>query len=336
MGRPTVTVIPGDGVGPEVTDATVRILEAAGAKIDWEWVEAGAGAVELHGSAIPPAVIESIKRNRVALKARLSARVAPNVESPNVTLRKALDLYANVRPVRNFVGHKARYENVDLVIVRENTEGEYASIEHRVVPGVVETIKLTTRRACERIARFAFDYAVKRGRQKVTAIHKANIMKISDGLFLQCCREVAKGYPSIQFNDLIVDSASMQLVLNPYQFDVIVTENFYGDLVSSLCAGLVGGIGVVPGCNFGEDCAVFEAIHGDVPEMAGKGLANPTILLVPALFMLRHLGMDDVALRIERATGRVLQAGEAVTPDLGGRAGTRRMADAIINALDQP
>ena len=334
MGRPTVTVIPGDGVGPEVTDATVRILDAAGADIDWEWVEAGAGALQLHGSAIPPGVIESVRRNRVALKARLSARVGSGAESPNVTLRKALDLYANVRPVQNFAGHKARYENLDLVIIRENTEGEYARIEHQVIPGVVESIKLTTKRACERIARFAFEYARRQGRKKVTAIHKANIMKASDGLFLRSCREVAREYADIAFNDLIVDSASMQLIINPYQFDTIVTENFYGDLISSLCAGLVGGIGVVPGCNFGENCAVFEAIHGDVPDMAGKGLANPTILLVPALFMLRYLGKAEVAARIEHATASVLEAGEAVTPDLGGHAGTRRMADAIIAALD--
>jgi isocitrate dehydrogenase (NAD+) len=254
-------------------------------------------------------------------------------ESPNVTLRKVLDLYASVRPVRQFPGHPCRHPTLDLVIVRENTEGEYAGLEHQVVPGVVESIKVTSARACTRIACFAFALAARERRRKITAVHKANIMKRADGLFLECCRAVAEAYPAIEYQELIVDNTCMQLIMNPYQFDVLVTQNFYGDLISDLCAGLVGGVGVVPGANIGDEIAVYEAIHGDAPELAGKNLANPMTLLVSALFMLRHIGLGVDADRITAATTAVLERATHVTRDLGGTATTSEMADAIVAAL---
>jgi len=273
-------------------------------------------------------VVVSSPEHIIALKGRLVRGDAP--ESPNVTLRKMLDLYANLRPVKNFPGRRSRFADVDLVIVRENTEGEYAGLEHRVVKGVVESIKVTTAEASTRIARFAFALAAREKRRKVTAVHKANIMKRSDGMFLECCRAVAREHPGIEFQELIVDNTCMQLVMNPHQFDVMVMQNFYGDLVSDLCAGLVGGLGVVPGANLGDDVAVFEAIHGDAPELTGKNRANPMTLLVSALLMLRHLGLGAHADAITGAIGAVLREGRHVTPDLGGHTGTLEMTDAII------
>jgi isocitrate dehydrogenase (NAD+) len=328
-----VTLIPGDGVGPEVADAIVRIFAAASVPVQWEIAEAGADAMKRYGTPLPEETIASIRRNGVALKGRLVRTQGDAFESPNVTLRKVLDLYANLRPVRNFPGRVSRFTGVDVVIVRENTEGEYAGLEHRVVPGVVESIKVTTAQASTRIARFAFALAARDNRRKVTAVHKANIMKRSDGMFLECCRAVAKEHPGIEFQELIVDNACMQLVMNPHQFDVMVMQNFYGDLVSDLCAGLVGGLGVVPGANLGDDVAVFEAIHGDAPELAGKNRANPMTLLVSALLMLRHLGLGAHADVITAATGAVLREGRHVTPDLGGNGGTLEMTDAIITGV---
>jgi isocitrate dehydrogenase (NAD+) len=325
-----VTLVPGDGVGPEVADAVVRIFAAARVPVEWEEAPAGLDALRRFGTPLPDATLVAIRRNGVALKGRLARLPGEAVESPNVALRKRLDLYANLRPVKNFPGRTSRFSDVDLVIVRENTEGEYAGLEHQVVPGVVESIKVTTAEACTRIARFAFEYAVRERRKKVTAVHKANIMKRSDGLFLACCRRVAEEYPAVAFQELIVDNTCMQLVMNPGQFDVMVMQNFYGDLISDLAAGLVGGLGVVPGANIGDGVAVFEAIHGDAPELAGKNRANPMTLLVSALLMLRHLGLGQHADVITAATGAVLREGRHVTPDLGGNAGTLEMADAIV------
>jgi isocitrate dehydrogenase (NAD+) len=327
-----VTLIPGDGVGPEITDSVVRIFAAARVPVEWERVEAGAEAMRRHGTPLPDETVASIRRNAVALKGWL-ARPGDAFESPSVTLRKTLDLYANLRPIRNFPGRASRFTGLDLVIVRENTEGEYAGLEHRVVPGVVESIKVTTAEASTRIARFAFALAVRDKRRKVTAVHKANIMKRSDGMFLECCRAVAKEHPAVEFQELIVDNTCMQLVMNPHQFDVMVMQNFYGDLVSDLCAGLVGGLGVVPGANLGDDVAVFEAIHGDAPELVGTNRANPMTLLVSALYMLRHLGLGPHADAITAAMAAVLREGRHVTPDLGGKAGTLEMADAIITGV---
>ena len=331
--RRTVTMIPGDGVGPEITNATVRILAAAGAPIDWEYVESGATALAREGTPLPAALLASIRRNRVALKAQINASQVPGFENPNIALRKELDLYANVRPIKTFPGHPSRYPDLDLVVIRENTEGEYSGLEHQIVPGVVESIKVTTERASLRIARFAFEYAVRERRKKVTAVHKANIMKVSDGLFLRCCRKVAEEFPAITFQELIVDNTCMQLVMNPYQFDVMVMQNFYGDLVSGLGNGIAGGISVVPGVSLGDELAVFEALHGDAPELVGKNAANPLPLLVSALYMLRHLGYGDLADRITGAVTKVLGDRNRLTRDLGGSAGTREMADAIIAAL---
>jgi isocitrate dehydrogenase (NAD+) len=328
-----VTLIPGDGVGPEIADAVVRIFAAAAVPIAWERVVAGAEALRRQGSALPAELIGSVLRTRVALKGHLAARLGESHENPNVALRKTLDLYANVRPVKSFPGRACRYPDLDLVVVRENTEGEYAGLEHRVVPGVVESIKVTTERACTRIARFAFAHAAAAGRKKVTAVHKANIMKKSDGLFLDCCRAVAKDHPAITFQELIVDNTCMQLVMNPYQFDVMVMQNFYGDLVSDLCAGLAGGLGVVPSASFGDDLAVFEALYEDAPGVTARDAANPMTLLVSALALLRHLGLAAEAARIQNATAAVLAEGTHVTRDLGGTAGTREMADAIVARL---
>ncbi len=325
-----VTLIAGDGVGAEIAEAVVRIFAAARVPVEWEMVDAGHEAVRRYGTPLPDEAIASIRRNGVALKGRLVRLPGDAFESPNVTLRKLLDLYANLRPVKNFPGRASRFSDVDVVIVRENTEGEYAGLEHRVVPGVVESIKVTTAAASTRIARFAFALATRENRKKVTAVHKANIMKCSDGMFLECCRAVAREHPAIEFQELIVDNTCMQLVMNPHQFDVMVMQNFYGDLVSDLCAGLVGGLGVVPGANLGDDVAVFEAIHGDAPELVGTNRANPMTLLVSALLMLRHLGLGAHADAITAATGAVLREGRHVTPDLGGSAGTLEMTDAII------
>ena len=333
MDTHSITLIPGDGIGPEVTDAVLRILDGSGVSIDWERHDAGVIAFERTGQALPVTLIESVRRNRVALKGPVTTPIAEGFTSVNVGLRKALDLYANLRPVWNLPGLPARFTGVDIVIVRENTEDLYAGLEHEVVPGVVESLKIITERASTRIARFAFDHARRNGRRRVTAIHKANIMKLGDGLFLDCARAVARENSDIQYDEKIVDAACMHLVMNPGQFDVLVMPNLYGDIVSDLCAGLVGGLGVVGAANLGSDAAVFEAVHGSAPDIAGKGLANPTALLLSAVMMLRHIGEGAAADRIMSGLGTVLQAGQARTRDLGGTTSTLGFADAVCGAM---
>jgi isocitrate dehydrogenase (NAD+) len=329
----TITLIPGDGIGPEVTEAVVRILKAAGVAIEWERHLAGVGAFERTGKALPAELLESIRRNKVALKGPVTTPIAEGFTSVNVGLRKALDLYANLRPVWNLPGAPARFSGVDLVIVRENTEDLYAGLEHEIVPGIVESLKIITERASTRIARFAFAHAQRHGRKKVTAIHKANIMKLGDGLFLDSVRAVAREFPAIAYDEKIVDAACMHLVLNPSQFDVLVMPNLYGDIVSDLCAGLVGGLGVVGAANLGTEIGVFEAVHGSAPDIAGKNYANPTALLLSAVLMLRHIDEGAAATRIMDALGRVMTAGETRTRDLGGTASTFEFADAVCRAL---
>jgi len=328
-----VTLIPGDGIGPEVAAAVVHIIEAAGVHIEWERFVVGGHAQDLSGSSLPEEVIESVRRNRVALKGPVATPIGSGFESVNVRLRKILDLYANLRPVRHLPGVPSRFGEVDLVIVRENTEGLYSGLEHEVVPGVVESLKIITEKASTRIALFAFEYARKFKRKKVTAVHKANIMKKSDGLFLECFRRVAVNYPEIEHDEKIVDNTCLQLVMNPYQFDVLLMENLYGDIVSDLAAGLVGGLGVVPSGNLGEKAALFEAVHGTAPDIAGKNLANPTALLLSATMMLHHIGERAAADRIESALKGVLKKREKVTRDLGGTASTSEFTEAIIAAL---
>jgi isocitrate dehydrogenase (NAD+) len=329
----TITLIPGDGIGPEVSGAVVKILEAAGLAVEWESYPAGLLAVERYGETLPKALIESIRRNKVALKGPVTTPVGGGFTSVNVGLRKALELYANLRPVWNIPSVKSRYEGVDLVIVRENTEDLYSGLEHEVVPGVVESLKIITRDASTRIARFAFEHARKHGRKRVTAVHKANIMKLGDGLFLESARTVAKEYPDITSDDRIVDAACMHLVMNPTQFDVLLLPNLYGDIVSDLCAGLVGGLGVVPAANLGTEIGVFEAVHGSAPDIAGKSIANPTALLLSALLMLRHIGEHAMADRIMSALGKVLAEGKARTRDLGGGSSTIEFTEAICRTL---
>jgi len=329
----TITLIPGDGIGPEVTEAVVRILKAAGVSIEWEAHHAGLIAFERHGQTLPVALIDSIRRNKVALKGPVTTPIAHGFTSVNVGLRKALDLYANLRPVWNLPGIAARFQGVDLVIVRENTEDLYAGLEHEVVPGVVESLKIITERASTRIAHFAFQHARRHGRRKVTSIHKANIMKLSDGLFLECVRRAARQYTDIIYDERIVDAACMQLVMYPEKFDVLVLPNLYGDIVSDLCAGLVGGLGVVGAANLGTEIGVFEAVHGSAPDIAGKQLANPTALLLSAVLMLRHIDEGAAADRIMQALAAVLTAGTVRTRDLGGTASTLEFADAVIEHL---
>jgi len=329
----TVTLIPGDGIGPEVTEAVLRILDASGVSIEWDRHLAGVAAFERTGSALPKELIESIRRTKVALKGPVTTPIAGGFTSVTVGLRKSLDLYANLRPVHHLAGVSSKFTDVDLIIVRENTEDLYAGLEHEVVPGVVESLKIITERASTRIARFAFTHARSHARKRVTAIHKANIMKLSDGLFLECVRRVSREFTDIAYDEKIVDAACMHLVLNPSQFDVLVMPNLYGDIVSDLCAGLVGGLGVVGAANLGTEVGVFEAVHGSAPDIAGKGLANPTALLLSALLMLRHLGEGAAASRIENALGRVLRDGGARTQDLGGTASTLEFAGAVCRAL---
>jgi isocitrate dehydrogenase (NAD+) len=326
-------LIPGDGIGPEIVAATVRIIEAAGVEVDWETQILGSQALEKFGTTLPEAAIESIRRNKVALKGPLMTPIGKGFTSVNVGLRKALDLYANVRPVKALPNVICRYPELDLVIVRENTEDLYAGLEHVVVPGVVESIKIITEKASTRISRYAFEYAKLFGRKKVTAVHKANIMKLSDGLFLECFYNVAKEYPDIPADDKIIDNCCMQLVMRPEQFDVMVMENLYGDIVSDLCAGLIGGLGLAPGANIGEQGAVFEAVHGSAPDIAGQGIANPTALLMSAIIMLRHLGEKDAAKNVEDAMMTVFTEGSVRTKDLGGTAKTADFANAIIDKL---
>jgi isocitrate dehydrogenase (NAD+) len=329
----TITLIPGDGIGPEVTDAVLRILDASGVSIDWERHQAGIVAVEDTGQSLPGELLESIRRNKVALKGPVTTPIGEGFTSVNVGLRKALDLYANLRPVWNLPGVPARFTGVDLVIVRENTEDLYAGLEHEVVPGVVESLKIITARASTRIAEFAFTHARRHGRKKVTAIHKANIMKLGDGLFLESVRDVARQFPEITYDERIVDAACMHLVMAPERFDMLVMPNLYGDIVSDLCAGLVGGLGVVGAANLGTDIGVFEAVHGSAPDIAGRNIANPTALLLSAVLMLRHIGEVAAADRVMTALGDVLSSGRARTRDLGGSASTSEFAESVCKAL---
>jgi len=330
----TITLIPGDGIGPEIVAATVRIIEASGVDVEWETQILGAQALEKYGSALPDAAIEAMKRNKVSLKGPIMTPIGKGFTSVNVGLRKALDLYANVRPIKALPNIPCRYPGLDLVIMRENTEDLYAGLEHIVVPGVVESLKIITEKASTRISKYAFEYAKDNGRKKITAVHKANIMKLSDGLFLECFYNVAKDYPEIEADDKIIDNCCMQLVMRPEQFDVLVMENLYGDIVSDLCAGLIGGLGLAPGANIGEQGAVFEAVHGSAPDIAGQGIANPTALLMSAILMLRHLGEKDAATRTEKAMLEVYAEGKALTKDMGGTAKTNEFARAIVEKLN--
>jgi len=325
-----VTLIPGDGIGPELADATRGVLEATGITFDWDVQAAGEATIASEGTPLPDRVLESIRRNEVAIKGPITTPVGGGFRSVNVGLRQALNLYANVRPARTMKGVESRYDEIDLIIVRENTEDLYAGIEHRVGPDAAESIKIITRAASQRIARYAFEYAVKNGRRKVTAVHKANIMKLSDGLFLESCQQVAAEYDGrVAFEDRIVDNMCMQLVQKPELYDVLVLPNLYGDIVSDLAAGLVGGLGVAPGANIGEDAAVFEAVHGSAPKYAGLDKANPTALILSGALMLRHLGELDAANAVESAVRDVIAAGETVTYDLGGSTGTRAFGEAV-------
>ena len=329
----TITLIPGDGIGPEVTDAVTRILEAAQVDITWERYDAGADSFAKTGEYIPQALYDSIERNKVALKGPVTTPVGGGFKSINVTLRKKFDLYTNFRPIRNLPGLDTRYPGIDLIIIRENTEDLYVGMEHEVVPGVVEAIKVITKKGSTRIAEYAFSYARKFGRKKVHAIHKANIMKLSDGLFIRCTKKVSEQYPEIAYAEHIIDNTCMQLVTNPYQYDVLVLPNLYGDIVSDLCAAFVGGLGLVPGANLGAEHAIFEAVHGSAPDIAGQNKANPTALLQSAILMLHHIGEGDAATRVQTALEAVYLEKKALTRDVGGRGGTREFADAMVAKL---
>ena len=331
----TITLIPGDGIGPEVTEAVLRIFTAAGLRIEWERHDAGVIAFKRYGQTLPVELLDSVKRNKVALKGPVTTPIGEGFTSVNVGLRKALDLYANLRPVRNLPGVVSRFENVDLVIVRENTEDLYAGLEHEIVPGIVESLKIITEKASTRIARFAFEHAKAFGRKRVTAIHKANIMKLSDGLFLESCRKVSREFLEISYDERIVDAACMHLVMHPEKLDVLLLPNLYGDIVSDLCAGLVGGLGVVPGANIGTQAAVFEAVHGSAPDIADQNLANPTALLMSGLLMLDYIGERARAGRIREGLHRVLASGQVRTRDLGGAATTTEFTDAVCREVEK-
>ena len=332
----TVCLIAGDGIGPEVAKAARMVLDASNAALEWQTVAAGAEAAERYGAFLPQETLETIREVGVALKGPLTTPIGKGHTSVNVALRKGLDLYAAVRPVRNLPGIKTRYEGVDIVVIRENTEGLYSGIENEIVPGVVQSLKITTRRACERIARFAFNYAEQRDRKRITVFHKANIMKMTDGLFLDCAREThRKDSRGFDYDELIIDNGCMQLVRDPTRYDILLLENFYGDFISDLCAGLVGGLGVVPGANIGDECAVFEAVHGSAPDLAGKNSANPLALIMSGVMMLRYLGENDAADKIRNAYDAVLTEGnpEELTQDIGGKASTTGFAKAIVKRL---
>lgn len=329
----TITLINGDGIGPEISDAVVKIIDASGLKIDWDIQTAGAEVIEKEGTPLPQRVLDSIKKNKIALKAPVTTPIGKGFRSVNVQLRKELDLYANLRPCKNLPNVKTRFENVDLVVVRENTEDLYAGIERQVDADTAESIKIITRKASERIAKFAFDYAVKNDRKEVTCVTKANIMKLSDGLFLECFRNVAQNYPQIKTREILVDNLCMQLVQNPTQFDILVLPNLYGDIVSDLCAGLIGGLGVAQGANIGLECAVFEPVHGSAPDIKGQNKANPTALLLSSIEMLRYIGENNYADKIENALFKTLKSG-ICTSDLGGMASTKDFADAIIKNIN--
>ncbi len=329
------TLIRGDGIGPEITEAALMAIEAAGVKINWEEVRAGEGALEELGTPLPSEVIESINKTGVALKGPLTTPIGSGFRSINVALRKELDLYANLRPSKTFPGIRSLFTDIDLVVVRENTEDLYAGIEHMVGEDAAESIKIITRRASERIVRFAFDYTLSAKRKKVTAVHKANIMKLSDGLFLETARKVAEEYPQVEFEDRIVDNMAMQLVQKPWQYDVMVMPNLYGDILSDLCAGLVGGLGLVPGANIGDHAALFEPVHGSAPKYAGQNRANPAAMIMAAVLMLGYIGEKDAAGKIERALANLIREGKKVTADLGGKTGTREMAEALAELIKQ-
>ena len=328
-----ITLIPGDGIGPEVASAVLRIIEAAGVEIEWEEHIAGQAALDKFGKTLPDELLASIEKNKVGLKGPITTPVGKGFTSVNVGLRKALDLYANLRPIRALPNLPCRNPGLDLVVVRENTESLYSGIEHEIIPGVVESLKIITEKASTRIAKFALEFAREEKRKKITAVHKANIMKMSDGLFLRCFEKAAKSYPEIETQNMIVDNASMQLVMRPEQFDILLCENLYGDIVSDLCAGLIGGLGLVPGANIGEKGAVFEAVHGSAPDIAGKGIANPTALLQSAILMLRHIEERAAADKIETAMLNVYREGKVRTRDVGGAATTNEFADAIISRI---
>jgi isocitrate dehydrogenase (NAD+) len=328
-----VTLIPGDGVGPEVIGTAVKVIEAAGVDLEWDHQLAGAAAQRRFGTPVPDQLLASLKRTGVAFKGPLETRVGEGYRSINVYLRKAFDLYANLRPVKSQAGVQTPFRGVDLIVIRENTEDLYAGIEHQVAPGVVESVKIITARASTRIARFAFEFARRNQRRAVTAIHKANIMKLSDGLFLKCAQRVARDYPDIAYEEQIVDAACMRLVTEPRTFDVLLLENLYGDIVSDLCAGLVGGLGVVPGANYGEHGAIFETVHGTAPDIAGKGIANPVAAIMTGAMLLDYLGHPRISERIRDAVRSVLKAARVLTPDLGGKADTDEMAAAVVRAL---
>ncbi len=329
----TITLIPGDGIGPEVSDATRRVLEATGVKIEWETHNAGATVAELRGTTLPPEVVESVKRNKVGLKGPIGTPIGKGFRSVNVTLRQELDLYANVRPIRSLPGLEPRFEGTDIVIVRENTEDLYAGLELMIMPGIAQSIKLITERSCLRICEYAFEYATRMNRKRVSVVHKANIMKLSDGLLLECFRRIALEYPKLEPVEVIVDACAMQMVRNANVLDVIVTENLYGDILSDLGAGLVGGLGIVPGSNIGKDYAIFEAVHGTAPDIAGKGLANPTALIQSAMMMLFHLGETEAGAKIEKCIVEHFQEGGPRTPDLGGTASTMGFANALAERV---
>jgi isocitrate dehydrogenase (NAD+) len=335
-----ITLIPGDGIGPEVTGAVVNILETAGTAtgvgFEWHRYAAGAEAFEQSREYIPQALYDSIEQNRVALKGPVTTPIGGGFASINVTLRKKFELFANFRPVKNLPGLKTRYPGIDLIIVRENMEDLYAGLEHEVVPGVVQALKIITDKGSTRIAQFAFDYARKHGRKKIHAIHKANIMKLSDGLFLRCCRRVAEGFPEVTYAEHIVDNTCMQLVMNPYQYDILLTENLYGDILSDLCSAFVGGLGLVPGANLGTECAIFEAVHGSAPDIAGKDLANPTALLQSAVLMLHHINEPETAERVQAGLEQVYREGKVLTKDVGGTSGTKAFAEAVLKAMESP
>lgn len=330
-----ITLIPGDGIGPEVTDAAVKVLEASGANIEFERVKAGEAAIKEYGTPLPDEVLQSIKKNKVALKGPVTTPIGYGFRSVNVSIRQALNLYANVRPAESFEGVKSRYENVNLVIIRENTEGLYSGIERLKDQNTAESIRIITRKASERIVRFSFEYAIREGRKKVTAVHKANILKVTCGLFLESARNIAKNYSQIKFEDCLVDNMAMQLVKNPELYDVIVTTNLFGDILSDLCAGLVGGLGMVPSANIGDDIAVFEPVHGSAPKYAGLNKVNPTAMILSSVLMLKHIGEKDVAMKIRSALRQVLREGKTVTYDLGGKASTTEMANEIIKKIEE-
>ncbi|HMG03630.1 MAG TPA: isocitrate/isopropylmalate dehydrogenase family protein [Edaphobacter sp.] len=335
-----ITLIPGDGIGPEVSGATVKVVEAAGAAtgvgFEWHSYAAGADAFEQTREYIPKALYESIEQNKVALKGPVTTPVGGGFASINVTLRKKFDLFANFRPVKSLPGLTTKFPEIDLIIVRENTEDLYAGLEYEIVPGVVQSLKIITDKGSTRIAQYAFDYARKHGRKKIHAIHKANIMKLSDGLFLRCCRKVGEGFPEVEYKEHIVDNTCMQLVLNPYQYDILLTENLYGDILSDLCSAFIGGLGLVPGANLGVGCAIFEAVHGSAPDIAGKDMANPTALLQSAVLMLHHINESEAAERVQTAIEQVYREGKTLTRDVGGQSGTKAFADAVLEAMASP